>query len=182
MLSLVVNNKCDLCRRKYHYHYLDLPVNKTHLCEELFNDILPILTYLASISDLGKGGWYKNSSCQTSKIFSCPVICFPCEETIWGQRQTRGFFKATKKCQSRSGTSLVGPVVKNLPSNAGDVGSIPGQGIKTPHGKGKLSHRPQVLILSPCTLEPLTYNEREDCTPQQSLLATAKTQCNQINK
>ena len=94
----------------------------------------------------------------------------------------RGFFKATKKCQSRSGTSLVGPVVKNLPSNAGDVGSIPGQGIKTPHGKGKLSHRPQVLILSPCTLEPLTYNEREDCTPQQSLLATAKTQCNQINK
>ena len=30
-----------------------------------------------------------------------------------------------------------GPVVKNLPSNAGDVGSIPGQGIKTPHGKGK---------------------------------------------
>ena len=25
-----------------------------------------------------------------------------------------------------------GPVVKNLPSNAGDTGSIPGQGTKTP--------------------------------------------------
>ena len=28
----------------------------THLCEELLYDILPILTYLASIFDLGKGG------------------------------------------------------------------------------------------------------------------------------
>ena len=26
-----------------------------------------------------------------------------------------------------------GPVVKNLPSNAGDVGLIPGQGTKIPH-------------------------------------------------
>ena len=26
-----------------------------------------------------------------------------------------------------------GPVVKNLPSSAGDVGSIPGQGTKIPH-------------------------------------------------
>ena len=26
-----------------------------------------------------------------------------------------------------------GPVVKNLPCNAGDVGSIPGQGTKIPH-------------------------------------------------
>ena len=27
----------------------------------------------------------------------------------------------------------VGPVVKTLPSNAGDVGSVPGQGSKVPH-------------------------------------------------
>ena len=26
-----------------------------------------------------------------------------------------------------------GPVVKNLPSSAGDSGSIPGQGVKIPH-------------------------------------------------
>ena len=31
------------------------------------------------------------------------------------------------------------PVVKNLPSNAGDAGSIPGRGTKIPHAAGKLS-------------------------------------------
>ena len=34
-----------------------------------------------------------------------------------------------------------GPVVKNLPCNAGDVGSIPGQGTKIPHDAGQLSLR-----------------------------------------
>ena len=32
-----------------------------------------------------------------------------------------------------------GPVVKNPPSNAGDVGLIPGQGTKIPHAAGQLS-------------------------------------------
>ena len=32
-----------------------------------------------------------------------------------------------------------GPVVKNLPSNAADVGWIPGQGTKIPHAKGGAS-------------------------------------------
>ena len=31
------------------------------------------------------------------------------------------------------------PVVKNPPSNAGDVGSIPGQGTKIPRAMGQLS-------------------------------------------
>ena len=34
---------------------------------------------------------------------------------------------------------LGGPVVKNPPSNAGDTGSIPGLGTKTPHAMGQLS-------------------------------------------
>ena len=34
-----------------------------------------------------------------------------------------------------------GPVVENLPSNAGDTGSIPGQGTKIPHAAGQLSPR-----------------------------------------
>ena len=34
-----------------------------------------------------------------------------------------------------------GPVVKNPPSNAGDVGSIPGQGATIPHATGQLSPR-----------------------------------------
>ena len=32
-------------------------------------------------------------------------------------------------------------MVKNPPSNAGDTGSIPGQGTKIPHATGKLSPR-----------------------------------------
>ena len=31
------------------------------------------------------------------------------------------------------------PVIKNLPSNAGDMGSIPGQETKIPHATGQLS-------------------------------------------
>ena len=41
-----------------------------------------------------------------------------------------------------------GPVVKNLLSNAGDTGSIPGQGTKIPHATGKLS-------LSAANTEPM---------------------------
>ena len=32
-----------------------------------------------------------------------------------------------------------GPMVKNLPANAGDAGSIPGLGTKIPHSMGQLS-------------------------------------------
>ena len=32
-------------------------------------------------------------------------------------------------------------MVKNLPSNAGDTGSIPGRGTKIPHAMGQLSPR-----------------------------------------
>ena len=34
-----------------------------------------------------------------------------------------------------------GPVVKNLPSNAGNTSSIPGRGTKIPHAMGQLSLR-----------------------------------------
>ena len=34
-----------------------------------------------------------------------------------------------------------GPVVKNPPYNAGEAGSIPGQGTKIPHAVGQLSPR-----------------------------------------
>ena len=42
-----------------------------------------------------------------------------------------------------------GPVVKNPPSNAGDTGSIPGEGTKIPHAVGQLSLR---------ALEPTHHN------------------------
>ena len=62
-----------------------------------------------------------------------------------------------------------GPVVKNPPSNAGDTGSIPGQGTKISHAMGQLSpcattrepthsgaHVPQ--LETPHTLEPTCHN------------------------
>ena len=50
------------------------------------------------------------------------------------------------------------PVVKNLPANAGDVGSIPGRGTKIPHAAEQLS---------PCltTTELSRFNEKA-CVPQ----------------
>ena len=36
---------------------------------------------------------------------------------------------------------LGGPVVNNPPSNAEDLGSIPGQGTKSPHDSGQLSQQ-----------------------------------------
>ena len=51
-----------------------------------------------------------------------------------------------------------GPEVKNLPSNAGDAGSILGRGIKIPHAAGQLS--PHTT-----TTELVLLNER-NCVPQ----------------
>ena len=58
-----------------------------------------------------------------------------------------------------------GPVVKNPPSNAGDVGSIPGWGTKIPHATGQLSP-------SATSTEPM-------CCSYRSLQATARTQPSQ---
>ena len=63
------------------------------------------------------------------------------------------------------------PVVKNLPSNAGDVGSIPGRGTKIPHAAGQLSsHTTTTELLHlierslvPQTTEPTRFGT---CAPQ----------------
>ena len=61
-----------------------------------------------------------------------------------------------------------GPVVKNPPSNAGDMGLIPGQGTKIPHALGQLS---------PCTAT------REASSPQVlSPHSTRKTHTLQLEK
>ena len=57
-------------------------------------------------------------------------------------------------------------MAKNLPSNAGDAGSIPGQGTKSPHA---------VQQLSPCatTTEPV-HNQRSLHAIMKSLRITMK--------
>ena len=56
---------------------------------------------------------------------------------------------AAKNKANLRGTSPGGPVVKNLSSNAGDAGSIPGQITKILHVMGQLGLR---------ALEPLNHN------------------------
>ena len=51
-----------------------------------------------------------------------------------------------------------GPVVKNLPSNAGDAGSIPGQGTMIPRATGQLSLR---------ALQPACHNEEPACCKER---------------
>ena len=53
----------------------------------------------------------------------------------------------SQKCKYRDFSG--GPVVKNLPSNAGDAGLIPGWGTKIPYATGQLRPR---------TLEPASHN------------------------
>ena len=45
----------------------------------------------------------------------------------------------SEKEYSLEGNSSGGPEVKNSPSSAGDVGSIPGRGTKIPHATGQPS-------------------------------------------
>ena len=64
-----------------------------------------------------------------------------------------------------------GPVVKNLPSSAGNTGSSPGRGTKIPHAAGQVSPRARTTELarlnerarvqqlrSPRALEPARHN------------------------
>ena len=48
-----------------------------------------------------------------------------------------------------------GPVVQEMPSNAGHTGWIPGLGTKIPHATGQPS--PDTATPSPCALEPALH-------------------------
>ena len=57
-----------------------------------------------------------------------------------------------------------GPVVKNPPTNAGNVGSIPGPGTEIPRVTGQLS--PCATTPEPWHLEPVFCNKRSHCALQ----------------
>ena len=56
-----------------------------------------------------------------------------------------------------------GPVVKNPPSNAGDVGSVPGWGTKNPHAWGQLSpwHHNWRKLMG-CNKDPVQQNKNKN--------------------
>ena len=64
-------------------------------------------------------------------------------------------------------------MVKNPPSNAGNVGLIPGRGNKIPHAAGQLSPR---------DLKPEPQLERSPRAATKIPRAATKTRCIQINK
>ena len=67
-----------------------------------------------------------------------------------------------------------GPVVKNLPSNAGDVGSTPGQGTKIPNAVGQLSWVPQLLSPRASTREAVCRNYRAHTLWSLSVITTER--------
>ena len=78
------------------------------------------------------------------------------------------------------------PVVKNPPSNAGDMGSIPGWGTKIPHAAGQLSPRAAnyraLTLWNPCATtgeKPTRCNEEPTSHKKKIPHATTKTQCSQ---
>ena len=58
---------------------------------------------------------------------------------IYQQLQCMGFISISIFIRNLYRDFPGGPVVKNLPSNAGNRSSIPGQGTKIPHAMGQLS-------------------------------------------
>ena len=73
-----------------------------------------------------------------------------------GYKSTHWHLLAWKYQRKSSWYFLGSSVVMNLPSNAGDIGSIPGWGTNIPHAMGQLAHVLQ--LLSPCALEPTCHN------------------------
>ena len=60
-----------------------------------------------------------------------------------------------------------GPVVKNLPSNGGDAGSIPGQGPKIPHAMRQLSPLAPRLQTRTPQERPSTVKKKKKKNPEK---------------
>ena len=60
-----------------------------------------------------------------------------------------------------------GLMVKSLPANAGDMGSIPGPGTKIPHAVEQLRPDPQLLSPGATAAKACASNKRRACVPQQ---------------
>ena len=117
--------------------------------------------------------FYSFQSISLSTLWLSPFLCILSFLMRFQARLFSWFLNFFKKLNFRDFPT--GPVVKNLPSNAGDADSIPGQGTKIPHATGWLR---------------LHATAREDCVPQWETLhatmkiscAATKTWCSQRNK
>ena len=67
----------------------------------------------------------------------------------------QGSSRERERIEKRTWDFLRGPMVKNLPCNSGDVGSIPGQGTGTPHVAEQLGPVLQLKSLYAATQDPM---------------------------
>jgi len=78
-------------------------------------------------------------------------------------------WKILNESERRRKDFSCGPVVKNLPCNAGNIGSIPGRGSKIPHSAEQLS-------LSSTDTEPVSF-----CQPRPKLKKINKSKKKEVN-
>ena len=136
----------------------------------------------------------KNVSSKIRNKARVPTFAISIHHSTRSSRQNNQVRKRNESHPNQKGKSRDfpgGPVVKNTPSNARDVGPIPSHRTKIPHVTGQLSPwattteptyfnqracMPQ--LQSPRALEPARHNQRKKtCTPQpeRSLRATTKS-------
>ena len=124
---------------------------------------------------------FLSPACVCSAPLSCPPdgelegenrkVAFPQQlpATCGTLKQEWGFTR--QKTEERDFPG--GPVVKNLPSNAGDAGWIPGWGTKIPHARGQLSHTLQLVEPMSCNEDPVkpkARKRREESREKQQTL------------
>ena len=99
---------------------------------------------------------YKPWSCENTKLEKNKIS----KEQLT-KASKKSFKGKTKVYLKKTRDFPGGPVVKNLPSNTGDISLIPGFGTKIPHAAKQLS---------PCTTttEPKHHNERSPCTAMKT--------------
>ena len=89
-------------------------------------------------------------------------------EKALAQKRRPNTAKKKKKKKNDSGDFTGVPVVKNLPSNAGDVGSSSGQRTKIPHAVGQLSpHAPTTGLKRPGARVPQPERENPYATTRE---------------
>ena len=88
------------------------------------------------------------------------LVCWPIGSTLQNIPLS---FLSYSKAENFPG----GPVVKNLASNAGDAGLIPGQGTKIPHASAQLSRNattreiPHTAAKTQCSITPPSATKKK---------------------
>ena len=129
--DLIENKKCG----SFLYIHSSLPVSEWHLFKFHFVN--------KNVSIKRENARFKLKNTHFSynpirKKYQSPI---PSNEILYNKLKKYSHIWNVLSQERKYWDFPAGLVVKNPPSNAGDVGSIPGQGTKIPHDMGQLSPR-----------------------------------------